>query len=188
MHGLDRWINHHWALFSMAVLTLAAGWIWLSRPLNHSLPAGIPAPRQGFFAPDFSLNTLDGEQISLSGLRGKVVLINFWATWCPPCKTEMPALQAAYQAYRDQGLVVLAVNTTDQDEAGAARQFAQSAGLTFPLLADVKGEAFRQYQVQALPTSFFVDRQGKIDEVVVGGPMAEALIRSRVEKLLKEKP
>ena len=188
MRLLDHWINRHWAAFSIAVLTLAAGWIWISRPLNHSLPAGIPAPRQGFFAPDFSLNTLDGEQVSLSGLRGKVVLINFWATWCPPCKTEMPAIQAAYQAYRDQGLVVLAVNTTDQDEADAARQFAQSAGLTFPLLADVNGDAFRRYQVQALPTSFFVDRQGKIAEVVVGGPMAEALIRSRVEKLLKENP
>ena len=100
----------------------------------------------------------------------------------------MQAIQATYKAYGDQGLVVLAVNTTYQDDAIAARQFAKTEGLTFPLLADLNGDTFKLYQVQALPTSFFVDRQGKIALVVVGGPMAEALIRSRVETLLKGKP
>ena len=100
----------------------------------------------------------------------------------------MPAIQAAYQAYRDQGLVVVGINATDQDEANAARQFAQTQGLTFPLLADVSGTVFQLYQVQALPTSFFVDRQGKIASVVVGGPMAEALLHTRIETLLKDKP
>jgi peroxiredoxin len=130
--------------------------------------------------------TFDGKQVNLSDFKGKVVLINFWASWCPPCKAEMQAIQNTYRAYGDQGLVVLAVNTTFQDDANAAQQFAQSEGLTFPLLTDLNGNTFRLYQVQAMPTSFFVDRQGKIAEVVIGGPMAEALIRSRVEALLKE--
>jgi len=160
----------------------------MSRPISRALDPGIPAPRQGFFAPGFTLNTLDGKEVDLSNLKGKVVLINFWASWCSPCKAEMPAIQATYQVYRDQGLVVLGINVTDQGEANAARQFAQTEGLTFPLLADVRGDIFQLYQVQALPTSFFVDRQGKIATVVVGGPMAEALIRSRVEALLKESP
>jgi cytochrome c biogenesis protein CcmG/thiol:disulfide interchange protein DsbE len=186
--GLERWINRHWSLFSIAVLAVSAGWIWMSRPLNRTLDPGIPAPQQGFFAPGFTLNTLAGEPVSLSDLKGKVILINFWASWCSPCKAEMPAIQATYQTYKDQGLVVLGINATDQDEANAARQFAQTQGLTFPLLADVSGTVFQLYQVQALPTSFFVDRQGKIGSVVVGGPMAEALLRTRIETLLKEKP
>ena len=160
----------------------------MSRPLNQTLDPGTPAPQQGFFAPGFTLNTLAGEQVSLSSLKGKVVLINFWASWCSPCKAEMPAIQAAYQTYKDQGLVVLGINATDQDEASAARQFATTQGLTFSLLADVSGAAFQLYQVQALPTSFFVDRQGRISSVVVGGPMAEALLRTRIETLLKENP
>ncbi len=186
--GLERWINRHWPLFSIAVLAVAAGWIWMSQPASRTLDSDIPAPQQGFFAPGFTLNTLAKEQVSLSSLKGKVVLINFWASWCSPCKAEMPAIQATYQTYKDQGLVVLGINATDQDEASAARQFAQTQGLTFPLLADADGATFQLYQVQALPTSFFVDRQGKIASVVVGGPMAEALLRSRVEALLKENP
>jgi cytochrome c biogenesis protein CcmG/thiol:disulfide interchange protein DsbE len=182
---LDRFVNRHRLFLSISVLALAAGWIWLSRPLNRPITAGIPAPQQGFFAPGFTLNTMDGKQVSLADFKGKVVLINFWASWCPPCKAEMQAIQNTYKAYADQGLVVLAVNTTFQDDANAARQFAQSEGLTFPLLTDLNGDTFRLYQVEAMPTSFFVDRQGKIAEVVVGGPMAEALIRSRVETLLK---
>ena len=184
----ERRISRHWPLFSITVLALCAGWIWMSRSPSPALDSGIPAPRQGFLAPGFTLNTLDGKEASLSDSKGKVVLINFWASWCPACKAEMPAIQTAYQAYGDQGLVVLAINATDQDEANAARQFARTEGLTFPLLADVSGATFQSYQVQALPTSFFVDRQGKIAWVVVGGPMAEALIRSHVEALLKETP
>ena len=182
---MERWISHHWAIFSLAILALSAGWIWLSRPAEDSLNADIPAPQQGFIAPDFTLNAWEGQTVHLADLRNQVVLINFWASWCPPCKAEMPAIQAAYQAYSGQGLAVLGINAADQDEVSAARQFAQAAGLTFPLLADESGKVFDLYQVKALPTSFFVDRQGKITSVVVGGPMAEALIRSRVEALLK---
>ncbi len=188
MVALDRGFKQHWIIFSISVLALAAGWIWISRPVDQPTISGIPAPQKGFFAPNITLNTLDGNKVALSDLRGKVVLINFWASWCPPCKEEMQAIQHTYQADRDQGLVVLAVNTTFEDDTTAARKFAQAEGLTFTLLTDPVGDAFRLYQIEALPTSFFIDRQGEISDVVIGGPMAEALIRSRVEALLKKKP
>jgi cytochrome c biogenesis protein CcmG, thiol:disulfide interchange protein DsbE len=181
--------DRFWLLFIVAVLAVAAGWIWLSRPAASSSAAGLPAPRQGFLAPDFTLATRDGKKASLSDFQGKVVLINFWASWCPPCEAEMPSLQAAYQAYGNQGFTVLAIDSTgDQDEVNAASQFAVTHNLDFPMLYDVSGETSQLYQVQALPTSFFVDHHGKIAWVVVGGPMADALIRSHVEALLKATP
>lgn len=168
---------------------LGLGWIWLSAaPANATTSGKIPAPQAGFLAPNFTAQTLDGQTVKLADLRGKVVLVNFWASWCPPCKAEMPAIEATYQAYRNQNFVVLAVNSTAQDNLTEARYFVDKTRLSFPILLDESGEITRLYRVQSLPTSFFVDREGVIHEVVVGGPMAEVLLISRVEKLLKELP
>ncbi len=183
---LDRWISRHWIVFSLSLLTLAAGWIWYSRPASLPTSAVEPAPQQGFMAPGFVLNTFSGEPVDLAGLKGKVVLINFWASWCPPCRAEMQAMQSVYADDQGKGLVILAINTTYQDDLTKAAQFAQSEGLTFPLLTDPDGNIARLYRVQAMPTSFFIDRQGKIRQLMIGGPMPEALIRTQVEALLKE--
>jgi cytochrome c biogenesis protein CcmG/thiol:disulfide interchange protein DsbE len=114
------------------------------------------------------------------------VLINIWTSWCPPCRAEMPALQQVYEAYRDQGFEILAVNATNQDSQQDAVGFAQELGLTFPILLDSTGEVSNLYQLRSLPTSFFVDSRGIIHEVVIGGPMSEALLRTRVQQLLEE--
>ncbi len=185
---LDRWISRHWMVFSLSILILSAGWVWVSRPAILPTSAVEPAPQQGFMAPGFTLNTFSGEPVTLAGLKGKVVLINFWASWCPPCRAEMQAMQSVYADDRDRGLVILAVNTTYQDDLTKATQFAQSEGLTFPLLTDPDGRIAHLYRVQAMPTSFFIDRQGKIVRLMIGGPMSEALIRTQVEALLKESP
>ena len=185
---LNGWINRYWAVFSIAVLTLSAGWIWVSRPPAAPGAAVISAPQQGFMAPGFTTKDFAGQPVTLADLNGKVVLINFWASWCPPCRAEMQAIQHAYADGRDQGLVILAINASYQDDLQTAAQFAQTEGLTFPLLTDPDGSINRRYRVLALPTTFFIDRQGKIAKVVIGGPMAEALVRSEVEALLKETP
>jgi cytochrome c biogenesis protein CcmG, thiol:disulfide interchange protein DsbE len=185
---LERWINRHWTVFSLIILTLTAGWVWFTRPIGVQTSLPEPAPQEGFAAPAFTLNNFAGQAVNLNDFKGKVVLVNFWASWCPPCRAEMQAMQKTYAALGDQGLVILAINTTYQDELKAAVQFAQSEGLTFPLLSDADGAVSRLYLIHAMPTSFFIDRQGKIKQVITGGPMPEALIRTQTETLLKENP
>jgi len=170
----------------MALLLVAGlAWIALSRvpgeeiTTRHDRP---PQPQRGFPAPDLSLETLEGETIALSDLRGQVVIINFWATWCPPCRAEMPALQKVYEQYRDQGLTILAVNQQESNQRVA--DFTGQFGLTFPILMDRDGRVFARYRVTALPTTFFVDREGVIREVTIGGPMSEPFIESQVTALL----
>ena len=97
----------------------------------------------------------------------------------------MPTLQKLYEEYKDQGLVVLAVNSTAQDDPQAIAPFVAEYGLTFPILLDTKNEVGRAYQLRSLPSSFFIGRDGVIREVVIGGPMAEALLRTRIEEILK---
>ena len=174
-------------LLYISVILLGLIWIKISAlPAGASNEGKIAAPQAGFLAPDFKLETLDGQNVTLSDLRGKVVLVNLWASWCPPCRAEMPALESVYQKYKGQGLVILAVNSTIQDTAANAQSFVNQNQLTFPILMDVGGTVTRLYRIQSLPTSFFIGPDGVIREVVVGGPMAEALLISRVEKLLAE--
>lgn len=174
-----------WVIFSLFILAVGAGWILLSRTNAETTPAGkIPAPRTGFLAPQFTLYNQQGQPVQLSDLRGRPVLINFWASWCTPCQAEMPAMQKVYQDYKDEGLEILAINTIYQDDPQAVTSFVQEYGLSFPILLDTDATAAGQYQVRALPTSFFVDANGIIRDVVVGGPMAEALLRIRVEQLI----
>jgi cytochrome c biogenesis protein CcmG/thiol:disulfide interchange protein DsbE len=179
-----------WRLVLVVIFVAGAGWTFYSRlPAGAGAPAALRAsPQEGFLAPDFTLNTLDGEQVMLSTLRGKVVVVNLWASWCPPCRAEMPALDKAYQADRARGLEVLAVNATNQDTAAAAGAYVRQLGLTFPVLLDPTGAVSQRYLLRALPTTFFIDRHGIIRSIVVGGPMSEALISSKVEDLLREDP
>ena len=178
-----------WSMFSILVLTIGAAWIWFSTaPMGSTTQGDIPAPQEGFLAPDFRLETFGGDGYTLSELRGKPVLINFWASWCPPCRSEMPAIQKVYEEFQDQGFVVLAVNSTHQDNLGDAITFAQIRKLTFPILLDKDGSVSDLYEVRSLPTTFFVDPQGIIQEVVIGGPMSEALLQIRVEQLMEQSP
>ena len=180
--------KHRTALYGL-VLLLGAAWIALSAVPDGSTTAGaIPAPQKGFLAPDFNLQTLNGESLRLSDFRGQPVLINLWASWCPPCRAEMPAMQSVYETYKDQGFVILAVNATNQDSKADAAAFVAEYQLTFPVLLDINGEVSQAYQLRSLPTSFFVNREGIITEVIIGGPMAEALLMTRVENLLQEAP
>ncbi len=184
-----RQISRHWTWFSIAILAASAGWIaWTALVTPTPTGGRIPAPRQGFLAPDFELVSLEGETIRLSQLAGEPALVNIWASWCPPCKAEMPDMQRIYEDYGPRGFHILGVNATNQDSLQAASAFVQQEGLKFPILLDTDGSVTRKYAVQALPTSFFIDRAGIVREVMIGGPMPEAFLRAQAEKLLQEQP
>lgn len=180
--------NSRWGLLMM--VSLAAGIMWtvfsrvpsaVGAPLSSS-----PGPREGFLAPDFTLDALDGTKVTLSELRGKIVVVNLWATWCFPCRAETPALERSYEQYRDSGVVVLGVNLTNQDSVSDAKSFVQEFKLTYPILLDRDGNVAYLYQLRGIPTTFFINRHGVIRTAVVGGPMSETFIRSKIEALLRE--
>ena len=127
-----------------------------------------PAPplEIGSLAPDFQLQDLDGNTVSLSDLRGSPVMLNFWATWCGPCREEMPYLQQIYDEWQDQGLVILTINLRESQTT--VRQFMEDLGLTFPALLDTNGAVTERYNVIAIPTTFFINKYGIIQVIKVG--------------------
>ena len=128
------------------------------------------APQVGDPAPEIALRGLDGETVRLSDYAGRPVLVNFWASWCPPCKAEMPRFEQAYAA---GSVVVLGVNTLDVDDEIEARVAARDLGVTFPILFDEQRDAQRAYAVRGLPTSFLVGPDGRI-VAVHPGEMSQA--------------
>lgn len=119
-------------------------------------------------AADFTLTDMEGKQVSLSQYRGKVVILNFWATWCPPCREEMPSMERLYQDYKDKGLVILAVNV-DENGHKAVSQFLQRTPYSFPILLDSKSVAQNTYGVFRFPESFIIDRNGIMVKRIIGG-------------------
>jgi peroxiredoxin len=125
-----------------------------------------PAPVVGAPAPDFTLNDLDGSPVTLSSLKGQVVLINFWATWCGPCEAEMPAFQRRYETFKSRGFSVLGVNVGETEDL--IRPFVERLGLTFTILLDPAYEVEALYRVRGYPTTYIVNRDGIIVQQHVG--------------------
>ncbi len=142
-------------------------------------------PQKGFLAPEFSLKSLAGGTIKLSDMHGKPILVNIWASWCTPCQAEMPAIQKMFDRYGSK-IAILAVNSTTQDSLADVTAFVTNNQLTFPVLLDKDGAVTKSYQVQALPTTFFINANGIIQEVIIGGPMSETLLEIRIQQLLGE--
>jgi peroxiredoxin len=178
--------NRGFFIISAFVILISAGWIWLSRVDPATASTQVPAIHAGFPTPDFSLTDSTGGAMTLSDFKGKTVIINLWASWCRPCRAEMPALQKVYQEYSEDGLVVLGINATNQDTQKDAMALVEDLELTFPVLFDSDGSVSSLYRLRALPTTIFIDPDGIIDEIIVGGPMSEALLRVRVETLMKQ--
>jgi len=171
-----------WAAAIVVVILLGSGWIFLSRPLaGGSEVANDPAPVPGHPAPEFALKNLSGQTVRLSDFKGKPVLINFWATWCGPCRSEFPDFQRA--SIENAGkLVIIGVNHTTLDQPAVINDFVAEMGATFPIVLDETGEVAKTYQVKGLPTSFFVDRNGVVNEVFVG-PVNKAYIEAKLKEL-----
>ncbi len=123
---------------------------------------------EGETPPDFVLKDLKGEEVSLKRFRGKIVLLNFWATWCPPCRKEIPSMIKLYKRYNDKGLEIIGVNLDRMDKSGVEK-FSSEYNITFPILLDPTGKIATLYGITALPATFILDRNGKIQERVAGG-------------------
>src|SRR5437879_11630487 len=137
----------------------------------------------GSTAPDFTLKTLAGDTVSLSGFRGHPVFLNFWASWCTPCRGEMSDIIAAYDAHKDQHLQVLAINLTDQEHLSDARRFVDELHMPFPVLLDYKGKVRKRYALRGVPTSVFIDARG-IVRLVNPGPITSETIESGLAEIL----
>lgn len=147
----------------------------------------------GARAPDFTLPTMDGDTVGLEQYRGQVVLVSFWATWCPPCLYEMPSMERLYQDLRGQGFVVLGVSLDVDPGAadargrsqGVVREYVDTLGVTFPILLDPEGSVEDLYNVSGLPTTYVIGRDGKIEGRVVGArEWDSAEYRARIQELL----
>ncbi len=150
----------------------------VATPTPPPVPTVRPVPiavdrATGDQAPHFELALFDGESLSLEGLRGKIVVLNFWASWCPPCKWEMPAFEEMWKEYRDQGVVFVGVAVSDEERL--ARDFATKTGITYPLGLDSIGTIARDYRAYGLPTTFIIDREG--NEIRKFGVANEAVLR-----------
>jgi cytochrome c biogenesis protein CcmG, thiol:disulfide interchange protein DsbE len=140
-------------------------------------------PLVGDPAPEIMLETLDGDTVSLASLRGRPVLVNFWATWCLPCRDEFPLLAAAYAEHADAGLEILGV--VHDDTAEGARAFAQDMGATWPMLLDAEDVAWADYLGVAMPTSFFIDADGVVRAASLGA-FRETGLDALLEKILTQ--
>ncbi|SCM96103.1 Uncharacterized protein BWINRASL_03300 [Bacillus mycoides] len=138
----------------------------------------------GKSAPDFALTKLDGTNVKLSDLKGKKVILNFWATWCGPCQQEMPDMEAFYKEHKEN-VEILAINYTPSEKGGGeekVRNFAKEKGITFPILLDKNIDVTTAYKVITIPTSYFIDTKGVIQDKFIG-PMTQKEMEKRVTKL-----
>jgi thiol-disulfide isomerase/thioredoxin len=144
----------------LLVVVGGAAYIYTNLPSTTSVVAGD-------LAPDFQLEDTEGNQVSLSGLRGKVVLVNFWATWCPPCIEEMPSMEKLNEVMAGGDFVMLAINT-EQNGRSLVPEFLKKSPYTFPILYDDKGVAQQLYGVYKFPESFIVGKDGTVVEKIIG--------------------
>jgi len=162
---------------------LPANLPWMPAPTampGGPLPTPAPAPVTGAPAPDFTLASLAGGQVKLSSLKGQVVLVNFWATWCIPCRAEMPAIQQAYNARKGQGFTVLAVNLNESRQD--IQTYVDTLNVSFPVLLDAGDSISTLYRVRGYPTSFFIDRSGTVAIENVG-MMTDTQLADNLAKL-----
>jgi cytochrome c biogenesis protein CcmG, thiol:disulfide interchange protein DsbE len=172
---------------SILVLVLGIALLSACQTQSDATPLHVAA-EIGATAPEITLQELEngsaGASVTLSDLRGKPVILNFWATWCEPCKEEFPVLDGVYRRYRqpDQ-LQVIGVNVQDTATPEMVQQYLADAGVIFPIWLDANGDANRAYSIQALPTTVFIDRSGVIRQVRIGGPLTQAYVEMQLEKI-----
>jgi peroxiredoxin len=183
---MNSYLDVRKAAAALLIFIAGGAWIWFSRPDSYTHKSErLSAPQEGFAAPDFQLPALEENTITLSDFQGSPIIINFWASWCPPCIKEMPSLQQIYQEYQSSNLVLLGVNSTHQDRVAQVKEFQIIHQLSFPILLDQTGSVNKLYNIHSLPTTIFIDPEGVIQKIIIGGPLPPALLRIELERILK---
>src|SRR6476646_370561 len=149
------------AVASVVILSIAFAIVWLQSAKYEPLTVGKDAP-------DFSLPNLDDKTVKLSDYRGKVVFLNFWATWCKPCREEMPSMEVLYRNFERDGLVVLAISIDRVTTKKDIPPFIKSLNLTFPVLVDSWGQTDKRYKLMGVPETYIIDQQGISREKIIG--------------------
>lgn len=174
-----------WTLLLIGVLLGGSAWIVYSRVpvVARGETAGLTeGPLAGYLAPDFTLAGVDGEEVTLADYRGRPVVLNFWATWCFPCRAEIPHLQAASVKYNGRAVIV----GVNQGEDGATiAPFTRELGMSYPLLLDGDSRVNRLYSVNALPTTIFIGADGVVKQVFLG-ILTQAVLEDQIEALIRE--
>ena len=162
---------------------IAGGCQTSSEPPDETGPS-VPGEgtQIGNLAPDFQLKDLDGKTVSLSDLRGKPVLLNFWATRCPPCRFEMPFLQQIYEEWSDRGLVLLAIDIGES--SAGVKEFLEDNNLSLPVLLDSDQRVALRYSITNIPTTYFIDRNGIIRQKVIGAFPNKEAIEKQLDKIV----
>jgi thiol-disulfide isomerase/thioredoxin len=163
---------------------LLRGSIVLCLGLIFLLPHCAKKEKESVSAPDFTLKTLDGQEITLSKLKGKVILLDFWATWCGPCRESIPHLVHLYKTYQKNGLEVIGMNL-DRGDIETVRRFAKSMNIPYPIVSTPE-EVSRNFGITGLPTAVFIDKEGKVREKIVG--FNSVVLTAKVVDLTSEKP
>ena len=152
-------------------------------------PQSTPAPAQGSqvgnLAPNFQFQNPDGQTVALSDLQGRPVMLNFWATWCGPCRIEMPFIQEVFEdkVWSDQGLILLTVN--GGESPAKVERFMRDNSHSFPVLIDGKSNVSRAYNVRGIPTTFFIDKDGIIQDIKIGAFLSKTEIDERLSKIIQ---
>lgn len=162
----------------LAVVLLVGGYA-----IGNSLFSKSVVLTQGDKPPSFRLASLDNEIHEWKEYEGKPVILNFWGTFCPPCRNEMPALQNQYEKWKDQGLQLIGINLSE--DRLTVESFIRQVGVDFPILLDKDKKTERMYGLKQYPTTFFISPDGTIEEVVIGGLLTEEEIETRVERIMQ---
>lgn len=164
-------------------ILLTGALVGLLALLGWGLARAQEGPKGRGPAPDFTLETFDGQSIRLSELRGQVVVVNFWASWCPPCREEAAYLEATWREYKDQGVVFLGVDYVDTDAEALA--YIEEFDITYPNGPDLRTRISQAYRIQGVPETFFVGKDGRIRGVKIG-PLSPPELEDRILPLLAE--
>jgi cytochrome c biogenesis protein CcmG/thiol:disulfide interchange protein DsbE len=167
---------------ALALIAVAIGLMIVTKDDAPSTAASMTDTARASLAPDFTLAGVEDSKITLSDFRGHYVLLNFWATWCPPCQAEMPELQAYYRDYRTQGFILLGVDV--QEDAATVSAFLQKNGFDFPVALDMTGMVHAQYGGSALPLSFLIGPNGELIKAWRPGAITRSMLEHDVTPLL----